>query len=76
MGTTLDGIPYHKLDTRDLTAGYAEVDVIVNELGVDYPSLMLAGQVAMCVESSGDNELGSGESDTVRPVAGWWMFSK
>ena len=32
--------------------------------------------VASEVKSSSDKTLGTGESDTLAPVPGWWMFIK
>ncbi|KAJ7852849.1 hypothetical protein B0H13DRAFT_2238155 [Mycena leptocephala] len=71
----LDGTPFHWLDSEKVPAGYAEVDVKLNDNGELFDCMMTAGMVGMKVSSSGDGGLSStGKDDTVRPVSGWWIF--
>jgi hypothetical protein len=71
----LDGTPFHWLDSKKVPAGYAEVDVKLNDNGELFDCMMTAGMVGMKVSSSGDGGLSSaGKDDTVRPVSGWWIF--
>ncbi|KAJ7617285.1 hypothetical protein FB45DRAFT_756582, partial [Roridomyces roridus] len=72
-----DNTPYHCVMTYDVPPAYAEVDVKLVDNGEEIDSFMLAGMVGMHVSSSGDPSLSSsGENDTVRPVAGWWICVK
>ncbi|KAJ6492032.1 hypothetical protein C8R45DRAFT_1053067 [Mycena sanguinolenta] len=60
-----DGTPYHRLDTKNIAPGYAMVDLTLDDNGVLF----------RCVRC-GDKMLSKdGKDDTVRPVAGWWMFA-
>lgn len=53
------------------------VDVKLNDNGVELKSMIVAGLVGSEVQSSGDAELSSaGVRDVVKPLAGWWMFTK
>ncbi|KAJ7189748.1 hypothetical protein GGX14DRAFT_607907 [Mycena pura] len=74
----LDGTEYPVIDSENLTAGYAEVDITVNNNnGAEFPYVVVAGLVGMGFSSSRDTALSpSGTNDTVRPVVGWWMYSK
>ncbi|KAJ7214948.1 hypothetical protein GGX14DRAFT_696552 [Mycena pura] len=70
----LEGTSYHHLDTSKVPDGYAEVDVVVeDEKGVKTECTVVAGLVGMQVSSSG---AAKEKDDTLRPVAGWWAFSK
>ncbi|KAJ7224975.1 hypothetical protein B0H12DRAFT_1240757 [Mycena haematopus] len=72
-----DGTPYHRLDTHKITPGYATVDVTLDDNNKIFSCAMVAGMVGTQVSSSGDTTLSAnGKDDTVRPVAGWWMFTK
>ncbi|KAJ6545423.1 hypothetical protein B0H19DRAFT_1212277 [Mycena capillaripes] len=73
----LDGIEYPVIDTDDVPAGYVEVDVIVDDLGHEFPCAIVAGLVGMGFSSSHDRSVSrTGKNDTVRPVRAWWMYSK
>jgi hypothetical protein len=73
----LDGTYYPRIDSQDVPLGFAEVDVLIDDHGYEFNATMTAGQVGMQVCSSGEKSLSrDGERDTVRPVAGWWIFSK
>ncbi|KAF8977856.1 hypothetical protein BGZ46_007073 [Entomortierella lignicola] len=72
----IDGTPYHVVDTNDIPNGYAEVNVTLDDNGLEIESKMAAGHVGMQVCSSGDKQLSStGDRDTIKPASGWWMFS-
>ncbi|KAF8191866.1 hypothetical protein K438DRAFT_2018101 [Mycena galopus ATCC 62051] len=72
-----DGIPYHRLNTENVSPGYATVNVTLDDNGTLFDCEMIAGSVGTRVSSSGDTSLSvDGKDDTVRPVAGWWMFTK
>ncbi|KAJ7686653.1 hypothetical protein B0H17DRAFT_1071411 [Mycena rosella] len=72
-----DGTPYHRLDTKKVPEGYAEVDVKLDDNGDMFDCIMVAGMVGTGISSSHDIELSpTGADDTVHPVAGWWMFIK
>ncbi|KAJ7608238.1 hypothetical protein FB45DRAFT_389662 [Roridomyces roridus] len=72
-----DGSPFHTVMSYDMPPAYAQVDVKLDDNGVEIDSFMLAGMIGMQVSSSGDVGLSSsGENDTVRPLAGWWICVK
>jgi hypothetical protein len=53
------------------------VDILVDDNGECFDCTMVAGSIGTRVSSSGDCALSaSGEDDTVRPIAGWWLFIK
>ncbi|KAJ7673662.1 hypothetical protein DFH06DRAFT_908669, partial [Mycena polygramma] len=73
----LDETPYHRLDRNYVPPGLAEVDVEFNDHGSKTECVMVAGMIGTRISSSGDTELSEeGKDDTLRPVAGWWMFRK
>jgi hypothetical protein len=75
----LDNIPYHRIDTGDIPAGYAEVDVKLDDNGEEFDCMLTAGLVGSLVRDSKDVGLnlgGSGKRDVVSPLAGWWMTRK
>ncbi|KAJ7249577.1 hypothetical protein C8J57DRAFT_1668506 [Mycena rebaudengoi] len=73
----LDDTPYHRLHRGAIPPGYAEVDILVDDNGECFDCTMVAGSIGTRVSSSGDCALSvSGEDDTVRPIAGWWLFVK
>ncbi|KAJ6569267.1 hypothetical protein B0H19DRAFT_938030 [Mycena capillaripes] len=73
----LDGTPYHQVGSQRIPPGYGEVDVTLDDNGELFACAMVAGAVGTRVCSSGDRVLSvSGTDDTVRPVAGWWLFIK
>ncbi|KAF8212751.1 hypothetical protein K438DRAFT_1928022 [Mycena galopus ATCC 62051] len=72
-----DGTPYHRLNTENVSPGYATVNVTLDDNGALFDCEMIAGTVGTRVSSSGDTSLSvDGKDDTVWPVAGWWMFAK
>ncbi|KAJ7119579.1 hypothetical protein C8R44DRAFT_737376 [Mycena epipterygia] len=73
----MDGTPFHRLNSDHVPASYAKVDVKLNDNGEEFSCVMIAGIIGMKVASSGDASLSSsGKDDTVRPVAGWWIYEK
>jgi len=72
---TLDDTPYHSIDSTHIPQGFTEVEVVVDDNGVEFKATMIAGQIGWHVCSSGDTSLSTGgERDTVRPAVGWWML--
>jgi hypothetical protein len=64
-------------DSDDILAGYAEVDVTINDNGTEFPSVIVAGLVGMGFSCSRDLAVSkTGKNDTLRPVLAWWMYSK
>jgi hypothetical protein len=75
----LDNSPYHRIDTNDIPSGYAEVDVKLDDNGVEFDCVLTAGLVGSTVRDSKDvgwNLHGSGIRDVASPLAGWWMTKK
>lgn len=53
------------------------MDVRLNDNGEIFQCMIVAGVIGTEVTSSGDTKLSTeGERDTLRPLAGWWMFIK
>lgn len=64
----LDGVQYPVIDAdADVTVGFCEVDVKLNDNGEIFDCLMVSGHVGYQVE---------GNADTVRPFPAWFMFTK
>ncbi|KAJ6527118.1 hypothetical protein B0H19DRAFT_969986 [Mycena capillaripes] len=73
----LDGTPYHRIDREEVPAAYAEVDVKLNDNGEMFDCIMVAGLVGTQVTASGDLVLSAaGKDDVIRPLSGWWIFTK
>ena len=67
-GLVLDGVPFRTVKVGDVPAGLAEVDVSLNDNGVKFDCMMVAGHVAY-------QAVGEGK-DGIRPFPGWFMFVK
>ncbi|PKY06059.1 hypothetical protein P168DRAFT_310165 [Aspergillus campestris IBT 28561] len=57
----LDDALSRRVNTDDVPSGYASVPVAVNDNGVLYDTVMLAG---------------SADLDSIQPLSGWWMYEK
>jgi len=77
-GTVLDGVQYHTIDAVEMPPAHAEVDVTLDDNGVEFKTMMVAGVVGYRVLDSGMTTAAghNGKRDTVQPVTGWWMFEK
>jgi hypothetical protein len=74
----LDNVVYFPVDLLDdVPPGYAEVDVLIDDHGAKFESVMVAGLVGSNISSSGLKTNGqSGKRDTLQPVPGWWLATK
>lgn len=74
----IDGVSYPLLDSAEIPAGYAQVDVTVErEGGGEYPTSLVGGMVGTRICSSGDKALSdTGERDSARPALAWWWVMK
>ena len=73
----LDGVRYPRLDSDEVPAGYAQVDVTLEIKQKDYPTALIAGSVGTEIFSSGDKSLSDkGKRDSARPALGWWWVFK
>jgi hypothetical protein len=79
-GVTLDGADYPVIDTESIPAGYAEVDMKLNDHGVITECAFLSGVDGRRVSDSKDTKAGKlsggGLRDVVSPVVGWFMYEK
>ncbi|BCR84702.1 DUF4419 domain-containing protein [Aspergillus chevalieri] len=77
-GCELDGVAFHRVETEDIPAGYASVPVKLNDNGMEYDTMMLAGMIGIQASSSGQLLEGASETglDSIQPVSGWWMYEK
>jgi hypothetical protein len=74
---TLDDTQYHRIDTSDIPAAYAECDVKLDDNGTKFDCIITAGLVGIRVcDSKDEGPSGGGKKDILRPVSGWWMFVK
>ncbi|KAJ7636630.1 hypothetical protein FB45DRAFT_828825 [Roridomyces roridus] len=70
----IDDTPYHHIDTNYIPHGFTTLDVKLIDNDVEYKCAITAGMVGMhCVSSCESQE---GLTDTVRPVSGWWLYTK
>lgn len=71
----LDEVIYHQVESDDVPPGFSTVPVKVDDNGILFDSLMVAGSVGMQCSSSGE-ELAGGKRgfDTLAAQTGWWMF--
>jgi len=65
---TLDGTPYPLIETSDVPAGFAEVDVLLDDNGAMFDCLMVAGHVGYQVVGT--------KGDGIQPMPAWFMFTK
>ncbi|KAJ7276621.1 hypothetical protein C8J57DRAFT_1504460 [Mycena rebaudengoi] len=71
MQLVLNGAAFHCVESENVPPSYAEVDVKLDDNGEKFDCVLTAGLVGTRVTSSD-----SGTHDTVRPLVGWWMFTK
>jgi hypothetical protein len=74
----LDGAKFHRVNTHDIHPGFASVPVEIDDMGVLYHAMLVAGSVGLRASSSGQMLEGGKEPgiDTVQPVSGWWIYEK
>ena len=85
-GLDLDYVEYHQIDSDSIPPGFTSVPVKVNDDGLEYDTVMVAGSVGIRGTSSSDalarsqgEGLGQnpvGLLDTLQPESGWWIFRK
>ncbi|KAF9526382.1 hypothetical protein CPB83DRAFT_770368 [Crepidotus variabilis] len=64
----LDGVPYSYIDLGKIPLGYCEVEVLLNDNGVELKCMMVSGLMGSVIE--GDKQ------DTLKPLPVWFMFEK
>jgi hypothetical protein len=73
----MDDVHYHPVDIENIPSACAEVDVLLNDNGEEFNTVMVAGLVGMSAKSARDERKGDGlvvEKGEVAPVAAWWMY--
>ncbi|KAL0573501.1 hypothetical protein V5O48_008454 [Marasmius crinis-equi] len=75
-GCDIDGVLYHRVNTKNIPAGFASVPVTVNDNGRVFETKMVAGLMGIEASSTGDNLAGTDGPvlDMIRPAAGWFMY--
>ncbi|KAI9237867.1 MAG: hypothetical protein BYD32DRAFT_415341 [Podila humilis] len=63
-GLTLGDTAFHRVETGDIPAGYADVPVLLDDNGIETKAVMVAGLVGIRV---------TGNHDTVQPQPAWWI---
>lgn len=53
-GCNLDGVLYHRISSKQIPAGTAEIPVKINDRGTAYDAVFVAGAMAVKVTSSGE----------------------
>ncbi|KAF9561019.1 hypothetical protein EC968_005943, partial [Mortierella alpina] len=61
---TLGGTIFHRVDTKDISAAYADVPVVLYDNGTVFKTVMIAGLVGTRV---------SGKNDKIQPQPAWWI---
>ena len=63
----LDGVSYPKIDSEDVPAGFAEVDVELDDNGEIFETTFVAGSIGsqICMSTSSVR-------DAIRPLPAWW----
>ncbi|KZW02463.1 hypothetical protein EXIGLDRAFT_734586 [Exidia glandulosa HHB12029] len=73
----LDGAAYPIVQSGDIPAGCAGVPVKLDDNGVMFDTLMVAGLAGSRVLSTSDEQASDvGRFDTLAPLAAWWLFEK
>jgi hypothetical protein len=74
----IDGAKFHRVGTHDIPSGFASVPVEIDDIGILYHAILVAGSVGLRVSSSGEMLEGGKEPglDTVQPVSGWWIYER
>ncbi|RAK82051.1 DUF4419 domain-containing protein [Aspergillus fijiensis CBS 313.89] len=77
----LDGVRYPYINTSATPPGFSSVPLHVNDNGVDYETMMVAGMIGIDAKSSGrplEEPFGDETTglDSLQPVAGWVMYHK
>ncbi|KAI9566133.1 hypothetical protein HD554DRAFT_2315755 [Boletus coccyginus] len=74
---TLDGFPYPRIDSNDVPCGYIHVDVKLDDNGQTFDTMFVAGSIGSGISSTTKRKISrNGTRDTVRPILGWWYFTK
>ena len=71
---TLDGVDYHRVESKEVPPGYTSVPVKVNDNGYEFDAMMVAGSVG--IKASNSERGGTGKLDTMSAESGWWIFEK
>lgn len=71
----LDGVRYHSVTSSGVPSSFGTVNVLVDDNGDKFDSVMVAGIVGARVSDSGDQTLSpEGKDDTVTVTSGWWIY--
>ena len=76
---TLDAVPYHNLDYRQIPHGYASLPVKFDDSGNQYDALMVAGSKSVQYTTKDGPNAGSDtgrDSENTVSGSGWWMLVK
>ncbi|KAI0690420.1 hypothetical protein C8T65DRAFT_98399 [Cerioporus squamosus] len=68
----LDGISFPALSVAQITEGFCEVDVLLDDNGTEVECVMVAGQVGFSMSSSGKGQ----PNDTLSPASHWFIAVK
>lgn len=64
----LDSVKYPIIDTLDVPFGFCDVDIKLDDNGINFDCMMVAGHLASVV--------GGEHSNSLRPAPAWFMFIK
>ncbi|KIL60102.1 hypothetical protein M378DRAFT_180560 [Amanita muscaria Koide BX008] len=68
-GTCIDGVTFPKINMDKIPGGIAEVDVLLDDNGVKFDSLLVAGSIGtqICADANSVR-------NTVKPLPAWWYL--
>ncbi|KAE9387937.1 hypothetical protein BT96DRAFT_1025652 [Gymnopus androsaceus JB14] len=67
----LDSVSYHRVGLEEIPISVAEVDVELNDNGLKFKTMMVAGLVGYQISDVKDVQ-----TALLKPLPGWWMFIK
>lgn len=65
----LDGIPFHRIQMKDIPSSCATVDVELDDNGEVFDTKMIAGLVGFSVHDTNKQA-----KSLLKPLPGWWMY--
>jgi hypothetical protein len=72
----IDGVAYHRVDTSDVPAAAADVNVKLDDNGTEFDCVMVAGVIGTSVADAAATDGGADvQHGQVGPASAWWMFT-
>lgn len=71
----IDGVRYPMMAVSGIAPGFAEVDVDLDDHGVELKAALFSGLVGSTIGDSGVAGKAGGQWDELRPAVGWAFFT-